>query len=164
MLSLTIQLKRLRYYHRFGNARIEKPNFDWTGIPNAALNGQGSMLHSMLTSLLLLLHHFLDSRPLHQSLHPLFIQRTFLLHLLQLLLRTAKQKPSHSCPRHESEVGVGALIAGEVGFPAGFEGGVDDAVDAEDLVLVAGDGAGEFFRVEVTEPVKASQSLVNHFI
>ena len=164
MLNWTIRLTRLGYNHRFGSAKIEKPTFDWTDFPNAARNSQRSMLHSMLTSLLLLLHHFLDSRPLHQSLHPLFIQRTFLLHLLQLLLRTAKQKPSHSCPRHESEVGVGALVASEVGFPTGFEGSVDDAVDAKDLVLVPGDGAGEFFMVEVTEPVTASRWSIISFI
>lgn len=104
----------------------------------------------MPTNPRLLLQHLLHPLPPRQPAHPLPIIRIIPLHLLHLLL-VLQQKPGHASPRHEGQVGVGALVADEVVFA--LEGGVEHGGDAEDFGFVALDCGGEGFVVEVSEPV-----------
>ena len=73
--------------------------------------------------------------------------------LLELAGLLTKQERHGHLPGHKGQVGVGDLVADDVGVAGLGEVGVDDAGDALDLVAVALDGGGDvLFGVEEGEP------------
>lgn len=97
--------------------------------------------------------HFLHRRPRLQAVHPRSEVLTLRYRLVDhpALVNVANR----SIPRHEAQVRIAALIPDQVLLA--LQGYIQHLCDADDFLLVALDGAGEFLGVEVSKPGALSE-------
>lgn len=96
----------------------------------------------------------LDRSPLGEALVPGPGGRVLLLPLLgEVLAHHVRGQQDEPVPGHEGQVGVGDLVADEVGLAGGLELAVEHADHAADLVAVAVQAGGQvLLRVVEGEP------------
>ena len=123
-------------------------------LHGTALSGAPQQAPTLVPSSLgLLIQNLLGRRPAHHPLHPSVVVGVVLLHLFHLPFVTEEER-GHRAPSDKGEIGIGALVADEVLFT--LESLVQDAVDADDLLLVALDGGLEALVMEIPEPVQSA--------